>query len=127
MNTIQPFSNISFCKKPNKIQPITSEFHSKKTIEKEKDWSFLTGALCAAAIMCAIHQCDSNKREVMLNEIATELKYSDPEKIQIKVIDGTKDEVPDFIIEDNYGAQSIYDIKNNHKYYKDKFEFEKIY
>lgn len=129
MNTIQPFSvrNVNFCQKPKKKQLNDNVFHSKKMIEREKNWSFFAGALCTAAVMYSMYQYNNSQQEFMLEEIATELKYSDPEKTQIKIIDGTGDDVPDFIIENKYGAQSIYDIKNDHKYYKDKLEFEKIY
>ena len=63
----------------------------------------------------------------MMEEIATQLKYSDKNNTKIKVVDATKDGNPDFIIEDEFGAQSIYDIKNTSLYYKDGEEIEKIY
>lgn len=133
MNTIHPIStrnNIYFCqnKKRNEQQNSqdTDIFMSKKQLEKERNISFVKGLACASAILFGVHTCQ-NDRNFILEQLSCEVEAADPETSKLKVIDATDDDVPDIIIEDKCGMQSIFDINNNHLYYKDGDELEKIY
>lgn len=130
MITIQPFSqnNISFSSR-NKKQPRVNKnvLHPYENIKQEKNISFVKGALYTAAILCGLYQCESHKKDTLLDFLQTELEYSDPKTTKIKVEDATGDNVADFIIEDKHGYQSVYDMKNGSLYYKDGEEIEKFY
>lgn len=132
MLTIQPISvksNMTFGQK-NKKQPkpeFEQPYYSHKYLEREKDFSFMKGVICAAIIMSGVHQCSNMDRRSMLDEAAVIQKYSDPRETTLKLEDVNNDKVPDFIIEDNDGHQTIFDFENKHQYYKDKSGIEKIY
>ena len=128
--TIQPISNrcISFGKITNKPkQNPVPECNDKKYVNREKTYSFLTGAMCTAVILASVHQCNEDKRDFMLNQISAELKYSDPNKINVSVSDVTQDGCLDFVIEDMQGDKSVYDLKNGHLFYYGEEGIEKIY
>jgi len=132
MNTIGKFSsfNPNFGKSKNAKKEVNKAdipMHSDKKLEKEKCHSFLMGMTCASIILAGVHACENNKRDFLLDNMAMEVKYSKPEDIKIKVEDATDDGVPDFIIEDEYGSQTIYDVKNKSSYYKDEDVMEKLY
>lgn len=122
------YHNVSFGVKAKNDEPKFIDVQeNKRNFERELNYSFLAGAMCAATILYGINQCENSDRDFMMEEIATQLKYSDKNNTKIKVVDATKDGNPDFIIEDEFGVQSIYDIKNTSLYYKDGEEIEKIY
>ena len=132
MLTIQPISvksNVIFGQKNKKqLKPeFEQPYYSHKYVEREKDFSFMKGVLCAAIIMSGVHQCSDNDRKSMLDEAQLIINYSDPKETKLKLEDINNDEVPDFIIEDNDGHQTIFDFENKHQYYKDKSGIEKIY
>ena len=94
----------------------------------KKNFSFLTGALCAATILAGVNQCSSGDRSFMLDHIEAEVKQADSYNGKsLKVFDATGDDVPDFVVEEKDGAQSIFDLKNNNCFYKDEFGIEKLY
>lgn len=133
MISIQPLSvksNIQFGQKVKKQQPkpeYNQPYYSQEYLEKEKDFSFLKGALCAAIIMSGVHQCSNMDRKSMLDEAAAIVNYSEPKGTILKLEDINNDEALDLIVEDNDGHQTIFDLENKHQYYKDKFGTEKIY
>ncbi len=133
MNTIQPYStrnNIYFCqqnKRSEQVKPQENITISKTNLEKAKDISFIKGIICATTILLGVNTCQNSDREFLLEQLAVDVEHFNSGKRELKVKDATDDKVLDIVIEDECGSQSIYDIKNNHLYYKDKHEFEKIY
>jgi len=130
MNTIKAYSLCSpyFGKKTELPKPQEQYvFQPKKAIERENVFSFLTGALCVATIMSAIHFSNDADREFMIEQVEMQLRYSDPHNTKVQVKDVTGDDVADFVIEDQDGYQSIYDFKNKSLYYKEDEQIEQIY
>lgn len=132
MLSIQPVSiklNMAFGQKVKK-QPkpeFNEPYYSHEYLEKEKDFSFMKGVLCAAIIMSGVHQCSEGDRRMMLDSFKCEMELSKPYLKQIKVEDINNDDVPEIIIESKDGTQSIFDFENKHQYYKDDLECVEIY
>lgn len=132
MNTIGKFSsfNPNFGKSKNAKKEVNKADipkHSDKKLENEKINSFLMGVAFASMIFTGVRSCENDKRNLLLGDIAAEVKYTNPENTKLKVEDVTDDGVPDFVIEDELGTKSIYDINNKSYYYQDENSMEKIY
>ena len=132
MLSIQPISvksNLIFGQKVKKQSKpeFNKPYYSHNYLEREKDFSFMKGVLCAAIIMSGVHQCTEGDRRMMLDVFKSEMDASGSHLKAIKVEDINNDDVPEIIIESKDGTQSIFDFENKHQYYKDDLEFVEIY
>ena len=132
MLSIQPISlksNMYFGKKEKKqLKPeFNKPYYSHNYLEREKDFSFMKGVLCAAIIMSSVHQCTENDRRVLMDNLEVEMNSSRSHMKSITVEDVNNDDVPDLIIESKDGSKTIFDFENKHQYYQDDLEFVEIY
>ena len=83
--------------------------------------SLCVGALCGAILAGAsVSMYKDHQIKDLLNDMNEEIGFENFDSLKIE--DATKDSVPDIVVIDNSGNETVYDLTSGSIYYKDGYE-----